>query len=270
VDKAGTGTVPAFETDSAYRCGMVLHQYFGAKENVSYTRMDNPLKGQNLDGATVSLWVKRLDSNVWDALWSFFSGTSSTDVGERLFLTGNSYLGYNNNAGAWFDINHPNDVTSENIPEGEWTLVTYTFDETGVKLYINGEFKEHEAFNSNSGTAAEAFDYSKVLDWLSSANYFYLGMGSFWGSAPAEFDDILIYNRALTQEDITGLNTMENRDYNFASGHYTPTGIFSLEEEEPAVKKPVDGRIYDLNGRILNATPRKGIYIQDGKKKIAL
>ena len=269
VGRAGTGgTIPTYETDSAYRCGMVLHQYFGAKENVSYTRMDNPLKGQNLDGATVSLWVKRLDDNVWDALWSFFNSTSSTATGERIYLTGNSYLGYNDNAGTWFDINHPNDVTSNNIPEGEWTLVTYVFDETGVKLYINGDVKTHETYNGSA--PVEDFDYSKVLDWLSTADYFYLGMGSFWGSAPAEFDDVLIYNRALTQEDITGLNTMENRDYNFASGQYTPTGIFSLEEEEPAVKKPVDGRIYDLNGRILNATPRKGIYIQDGKKKIAL
>ncbi len=269
VGKAGTGgTIPTFETDSAYRCGMVLHQYFGAQARASYTRMDNPLKGQNLDGATVSLWVKRLDSNVWDALWSFFSGTSSSAEGERLFLTGNSYLGYNNNAGTWFDINHPNDVTSKNIAEGKWTLVTYTFDETGIKLYINGEVKANETY---SGSApVEDFDYSKVLDWLSSADYFYLGMGSFWGSAPAEFDDVLIYNRALTQEDITGLNTMENRDYNFASGQYTPTGIFSLEGEEPAKKRPTDGIIYDLNGRILNAIPRKGIYIQDGKKKIAL
>lgn len=270
VGKASAGgTIPTFNTDSAYRCGMVLHQYFGAQARASYTRMDNPLKGQNIEGATVSLWVKRLDDNVWDAVWSFFSGTSSSDSGERLYLTGNSYLGYNDNDGTWFDINHPNDVTSKNIPVGKWTLVTYVFDETGIKLYINGEYKAHETFSS-SAASAEDFDYSKVLDWMSSAEYFYFGLGSFWGSTPAEFDDLLIYNRALTQEDITGLNIMENRDYNFALGHYTPTGIFLLDEEKSVEKHPVDDRIYDLNGRILNAVPRKGIYIQEGKKKIAL
>ena len=266
-----SGTVPTFETDSAYRIGNVLHQYFGAQVRCSYARMDNPLKGQsNLEGATISLWVKRLDSNVWDALWSVFDGTSSSDSGARLYLTGNSYLGYNSNSGTWFDINHPNDVTSSNIPVGEWTLVTYVFTDSGVTLYINGIAKAAETFAS-SAASAEDFDYSLVLDWLTSANYFYLGMGSFWGSAPAVFDDLLIYNRALTQDDITGLNTMENRNYDFSSGQYTPTGISFLEGSETDNSNGLyDAEIYDLNGRRLNGAPQKGIYIKGGKKKIAL
>ena len=266
---AGTGgTVPVLEEDSAYRCGKVLHQYFGAQQRCSYTRMDNPLKGQDLEGATVSLWVKRLDDNVWDALWSFFNSTSSSATGERLFLTGNSYLGYNNNNGTWLDINHPNSVTSTNIPVNTWTLVTYVFTESGITLYINGEAKANESYAGSAD--ADAFDYSKVLDWMSSANYFYLGMGSFWGSAPAMFDDLLIYNRALTEEDIAGLTIMANRDFNFATGHY-PTVIYDLSEKEtPETPQPASGIIYDLNGRRLNTVPQKGIYIQDGKKKIAL
>ena len=266
---AGTGgTVPTLEEDSAYRCGKVLHQYFGAQQRCSYTRMNNPLKGQNLEGATVSLWVKRLDDNVWDALWSFFNSTSSSATGERLYLTGNSYLGYNNNSGTWFDINHPNSVTSKNIPVNTWTLVTYVFTESGITLYINGEAKANESYAGS--VSADAFDYSKVLDWMSSAKYFDLGLGSFWGSAPAMFDDLLIYNRALTEEDIAGLTIMANRDFNFATGHY-PTIIYDLSEKEmPEMPQPGSGIIYDLNGRRLNAVPQKGIYIQDGKKKIAL
>ena len=105
---------------------------------------------------------------------------------------------------------------------------------------------------------------------MSSANYFCLGMGSFWGSAPAMFDDLLIYNRALTEEDIAGLTIMANRDFNFATGHY-PTVIYDLSEKEtPETPQPASGIIYDLNGRRLNGVPQKGIYIQDGKKKIAL
>ena len=272
VGRSGSaGTIPTFDTDSAYRCGNVLHQYFGAQLRCSYTRMDNPLKGQNLEGATISLWVKRLDSNVWDALWSFFSGTSSSAKGKRLYLTGNTYLGFNNNDNdaTWFDFNHPNDVTSENIPVGEWTLVTYVITDAGVTLYINGEARAYESY-SGSTDSAEDFDYSVVLDWLSNAEYFYLGLGSFWGSAPAEFDDLLIYNRALSDEDITGLNTMANRDYNFASGSYTGiNALFATPVEEDNVATAKKG-IYDLNGRRLNAVPAKGIYIQDGKKKIAL
>ena len=161
-----------------------------------------------------------------------FGSTTSSATGERLYLTGNTYLGYNNNNGTWFDINHPNSVTSTNIPANTWTLVTYVFTESGITLYINGEAKANESYAGSAD--ADAFDYSKVLDWMSSANYFYLGMGSFGGSAPAMFDDLLIYNRALTEEDIAGLTVMANRDFNFATGHY-PTVIYDLSELRPVL-----------------------------------
>ena len=65
-----------------------LRETIAEEEEVAMRTQENEqrktLKGQNLEGATVSLWVKRLDSNVWDALWSFFNGTTSSATGERL------------------------------------------------------------------------------------------------------------------------------------------------------------------------------------------
>lgn len=258
--KAGTGTEPILETHPA-RTGMVLHQYFGAQANVSYTRMDNPLKGQsNLSGATISMWVKRDDTNVWDAVWSFFDSTIPSLAGERFFVTGNAYIGYNNNAGSWFDINHPNNATTNFLPVNRWVRLTLTIAEDGVNVYIDGEKKKQMAFNSGN------LDYAKTIAFLAKARYFCLGMGSFWGSLPAQIDDVLIYNRVLSSEDIAGLSIMQNRNYDFATGQYM-TGIEETEADIISDKEHGGNLIYDLSGRRIS-TPQKGLYIHNGKKII--
>ena len=71
---------PTLEEDYS-RFGSYIHQTFGAQGANSYARMDNPLFGNaDMDGFTVSMWVKRTDDNVWDALWSFFGSTSQSTM----------------------------------------------------------------------------------------------------------------------------------------------------------------------------------------------
>ena len=116
----GGNSKPSLEQDSL-RTGNVVHQYFGASGNCSYVRLPNPLKGKDLEGMTVSLWIKRTDDIPWDAIWSFYNPAANS----RLYLTGNSYIGFNNGSD-WFDINHPGTVISDNIPVGQWCHVTLT------------------------------------------------------------------------------------------------------------------------------------------------
>lgn len=264
---------PTLEED-VDRFGNVVHQYFGAQQYNSYTRMPNPLKGlANLDGFTVSLWVKRLSDNRWDALWSFFNQTSSSAAGPRLFLTGNSYIGFNNNAGHWFDVNfpmengdHPTGTYKEvdAMGENEWHLVTFTYStENGYKLYL-----DRTAYTSSNMVYAgsegkDSFDRSLVLNFVTSAAYFYLGLGSFWGSADACFDDLLIYNRELSSTDVRALSTVLNRVNSFDDG--TIVGIESIEVPQSAEASSSPRGIYDLQGRKV-AAPGKGLYIVNGKK----
>lgn len=264
--RSGTaGTAPTLGSDYE-RFGNVVHQYFGAQGTNSYSRMPNPLAGnENLEGFSVSLWVKRNDSNQYDALWSFFNGISSSAKGARLFLTGNSYIGFNDDAGNWFDVNHPDTKTVNSIKVGEWHLVTFTYSkENGYMLYVDGSkyFSINLMYKGSAATAAD-FDKDLVLNFVKSAEYFYLGLGSFWGSADCYFDDLMIYNRELTSEDVKGLSILLNQVNQFDD----PTAIESVtidaaDEAIPASKRG----IYDLQGRKV-ANPSKGLYIINGKKQ---
>ena len=260
-----TGIVPTLENDWA-RFGSVVHQNFGDKGSNSFSRMPNPLQGQtDLQGFTVSLWVKRADNNLYDTLWGFFSGTSPSAAGARLYLTGNSYVGFNDNADNWFDVNHPDTKKVSRITVGEWHLVTFTYSkENGYMLYLDGTKYTTTNLAYTGSVAAADFPRDLVLDHVATARYFYLGLGSFWGSADAYFDDLMIYNRELTADDVKGLSTMLNRVNAFNDG--TAVGIDAvIADDQPASAPAVQQGIFDLHGRRV-AVPGKGIYIVNGKK----
>lgn len=261
---SGSGTNPTLAEDWD-RFGKVVHQYFGANGANSYCRLRNPLLEKELDGFTVSLWVKRTDNNSWDALLSFFSGLTAGASGPRLYLTGNSYIGFNNDAGSWFDVNHPDKKTTTYIGVGEWHLVTFTMSKaSGYNLYVDGVRKVYKSSTTSSfdGSATkDAFDYGLVLDFVKSAKYLYLGLGSFWGSADAYFDDLMIYDRELTSDDVKGLNIALNQVNDFSPTD--PVGIDDINVTESTTSSSVG--IYDLYGRKVTA-PTKGIYIVNGKK----
>jgi len=261
-----TGTKPVLTTDYD-RFGQVVHQYQGDNGANSYSRMPNPLKGQSdIEGFTVSMWVKRTDSNLTDAIWGFFNSTSSAATGARLFLTGNSYLGFNDNNGTWFDINHPDNGTYSDIAVGEWALVTITVGATnGVRIYVNGANKAaHSVASSDGTTKVKELPVNDVIEKVAAMRYFYLGLGGFGGSADCYIDDVLIYNRELTATDVRALNTMSNRVADFTIGE-GGTGIENLWLNTESKSKSLG--VYDLSGRkVQNANLKSGLYIVNGKK----
>jgi len=258
---ATTGTKPTLVDDYA-RFGKVLHQSFGAQGSNGYTRMTNPLyEAADLKGMTISMWVKRSDLNQWDALWGFFGSLSATAKGSRFFLTGNSYVCFNDNDGTWFDINHPdNDANDVNIPVGKWALVTVTVGESnGVRIYVNGTNKTPKSVAASNGkTKVKEIPYADLLKNITSLKYLYLGSGSFWGSADCYIDELMVYNRELSNSDVSALKTMNNRVHDFTIGE-GGTGIENIENEQ-AEMQHVSG-IYDLSGRRINTTSRQGINI---------
>lgn len=265
--RSGSGVKATLEEDYS-RFGKVVHQNFGAIGNNSFCRIQNPLLDKKLDGFTVSLWVKRTDLNEWDALWGFFDALNPKTESPRLFLTGNTYLGFNDNAGSWFDINHPDKKSqSTTIKVGEWSLVTFTLSkENGYTLYVDGSRKAYLSSSATSYAGSvddkKAFDYGHAIDVVTSLKYFYLGMGSFWGSADASFDDLMIYDRELSDVDVKGLNTLLNRVNDFSP---EATVIEGVRTEAPDASNTCASGTYDLYGRKV-AVPSRGIYIQNGKK----
>ena len=52
-------------------------------------------------------------------------------------------------------------------------------------------------------------NHAAVLNHISNSDHLYLGYGSFWGSTPAMFDDLLVWNRALSDYDVMRLYLAE-------------------------------------------------------------
>ena len=273
--KSGSGKAPVLEEDYD-RIGQFAHQYFGANGQNSYCRMANPLcdesQQSNAEGFTVSAWMKRSDNNAWDALWSFFdSSVANSTASPRLYLTGNSYMGYNDAAGNWFDLNHPDKDSYTNIPVGEWALVTVTVGpNNGIRIYVNGTnkaFKTIDGSYAMSGTTMtnkiKSLPYDEIVKKVYSLKYFYLGLGSFWGSADACFDDVLIYNRELSATDVSALKMLSNRVYDFSQ----PGGETQIADIIESANLQ-DNRYYDLSGRRIAIPTTKGIYIKNGRKVI--
>ena len=218
----GTTAAPTLEDSDPMRTRNVVHLNFGGNGKESYVKMPNPLKGDSLaEGATLSFWVYRTDNNLWDALYAF------TDGNARLYMTGNTYTGFNDNTGHWLDINHPTTRETTNITVGQWHLVTIVFSRKvtstggGITVYVDASSVKNDKYNGEmDGTAITtraSFDYNRIVDHLSTSSDLYLGCGSFWGSPDALFDDVIVYNRPLTLTQIMALRQMENRVFDFRS-----------------------------------------------------
>lgn len=268
-DRISSGKVATQEEHPA-RFGQVAHVFGGTNKAMSFVRFDNPLAGRtNLEGFTVSAWVQRVNDSLSDGLWSFTDLQGQlTTVSQRFFLTGNAYVGFNDGE-QWFDINHPETIQPGYIPVGEWALVTITCSaEEGIAVYVDGIKKAHRAFASSAGegktvtASAQLFDYQTLVDFIATAPYMQLGAGTFGGSAEALFDDLMVYDRALTSSDVRALNSLLNRVNDF-----TPNGAVSVADLYEQRVSPASTSVFDLSGRRLPAAPlHRGLYIIGGRK----
>jgi len=252
------------------RSGKVVHTSAGALQSESYVQFKNPFYERDLEeGFTVAFWAKLSEQNFTDALFAI------SQQNRRLFITGNTYIGFNDNQGNWIDINNPdNSKPSYNIPTyglkaGEWTFVTLTLSrDGGFTLYTNGAKRRFTKFEAWEGetqvTRLTAYNYNLVFDHVKSCRYLYFGKGSFGGSADACYDDLLIYDRVLTSDEVAALRKVANSVFDFAE---VATDIQEVNSEKLKVK--AGDAVYDLQGRRVATDLQsvgRGIYIYQGKK----
>lgn len=263
--RAGTNSKPKLEEDGI-RNGKFVHLLFGANGNESYVSIANPLYEKDIEeGVTLTFWVKRTDNNAWDALFGFYNKTQ----GSRLYMSGGGYIGYNNNAGDWIDINHPSTFTDVPIGVGRWHLVTVTISKkstSGITLYVDGSKVSECTYDGMLGgtaiTKGPAFDYTTILDHITNCSKLTLGYGSFWGSPDVCVDDLMVHDRVLSRQEMSALKQMMSRVYDLGA-------TVDIEEVyNDNLPTPMsDGYLYDLSGRRVDH-PTQGIYIRNGKKVI--
>ncbi len=263
LSKSG-GTKPVLLSDHE-RNGQFVHQYEGTYAKSSYVQVANPFyQGSIGDGITLSFWLKRNTDDLVNDIFSFYNYNPV----KRFFMTGNSYFGYADNAGNWFDINNPESrKLSSQIPVGAWNHVVVTISRAdGIKLYVNRSNKTSMSYTGElDGVTVNSkakCDFNLILDHIPNCRYFYFGYDTKIGSADICVDDLMIYDRILSYEDVSALYTMETRVFDFsqlALGIDTPSADGSKHQS--------NGKTYNLQGQQVT-TPAKGIYIKDGKKYV--
>jgi beta-xylosidase len=258
-----SGTAPTF-ADSVRGESTVLHQYFGypSATSSSYVSFPNALQGTDVatQGATVSLFVNRIDANQWDAIWACVDTDNSDGVEGRLYMTANTYLGFNG-TGGWFDANYPTTALND-LETAMWHLLTLTCTSDGWTLYLDGQARYTESSNRSFNKSDDFSDYGSVLRLLASAAQFYLGYGSWWGSAPIYVDDLTLYNRALTAADVQALYEAQLTDTFRPDA--TTSAIETLRPDEAPAPAGRAAQVYDLQGRRV-ARPARGMYIMNGR-----
>ena len=146
-------------------------------------------------------------------------------------------------------------------------MVTITFSRTvnstsgGITIYVNGSKnsdKYKESLNGKEATTKQGFDYNLILDLMASCDELWLGNGSFWGSADARFDDVMVYDRALSYVEVMALQQMTDR----SNINSKTDGI----QEIVTIEKCKNENVYDLQGRRLESPRKGGLYIKNGKK----
>ena len=273
---AGQTQSPTLVAD-ATRYGNVLHQWAGAAKAESFMRITNPLASRTeMEGFTIATWIKPEDADdLWSTLWSITDKQGNlAAVSKRLYLTGNAALYFITSTDT-FAINMPQKKVTGYIPAGTWSHVVVTASVAdGVAIYVNGSRKSHTSFVSTASTsanvtqAAKAFDYNSLIDFVKAAGFIQTGVGGRDGSAAADFDDILIYARALTANDVKALYAATGRRTDF-----TPAGADAIHdvtihntESAPSNGGNADGKYYDLSGRPATANSSHGIKITRGRK----
>ena len=87
-------------------------------------------------------------------------------------MTGNSYFGYIDNDGNWFDINNPDSRNlSSQLSVGSWNHVVVTISRNdGIKLYVNRSNKSTMVYsgemNGEKISTKAKCDFNLILDHI--------------------------------------------------------------------------------------------------------
>ena len=155
-------------------------------------------KGITGDGYTVSMWVNvdSTDPNYFEhsALFEANGGVKYpvTRISANLFSRINAN-------GAFADATEILKPLSANT----WQYVTYTVSSKGIYVYVNG---------NEVSRAEKDLTACFTNDFLSNMSDVMVGSGNIWGDADiasAKFDDVSIYNTALSDQEVEALYNQE-------------------------------------------------------------
>lgn len=151
-------------------------------------------------GYTIGMWVNvdTTDPNYFEHSALFEANGGGQDKYPVTRISGNLFSRINSN-GAWGDATE----ISKPLKANTWQYVTYTVNSEGITVYVDG----NEVGSVKSNLTACFAD-----NFLSNMTDARVGSGNIWGDvdiASAKFDNVSIYNTALTDQQVEALYTEE-------------------------------------------------------------
>jgi len=132
---------------------------------------------------TFSFWMR---PNALQTKTAVGYGTSATDQLWDILLVNNGIIG----------LHHYGNSVTDQFPNttytvGEWQYVVFTYDGTSVRSYINGVYKDTYTVSLNTTDSGSL----KIASGIYSNYHYFNGY----------LDDVRVYNRALSKDEITAL-----------------------------------------------------------------
>lgn len=159
-----------------------------------------PISALNgLSNATFSVWVKIVGDNSWtncslgcaQYLISRDSDLSASNIG---IVWGPSSQKFFGRFGTNSNLNQQvSTISTHPVPQENWTHIVFVKTSSSLEIYVNGVLSNTVNVSNTFGTSDGALYFGKLP--VSGFDYFLNGL----------LDDIGIWNRALTQEEITNL-----------------------------------------------------------------
>lgn len=173
----GTVTGATLTTDRKGNANSAYHfntnQYINTGANIP-TAINSTAK------LTISAWVKTSSSSDFHSIIVSRNGTGNI-IG--LSIPNQFYAQLANNSGNWYYT-----VSPSSYNNGSWHHIVMTYNGSVLSLYIDGNLIASNTFNIN----------------LIVSQSFYIGYDTAFGRyMVGDIDDIRIYNRALTQSEVT-------------------------------------------------------------------
>lgn len=166
----------------------------GAYNFTSGSYIEHPTSGINSEAGTVSGWVKPNATNSWGFWSTHAGGTNYPDWIAMFSYTGGGTFYFRMGNGSVCCNNDLTFSTSAQIPAGQWSYLTFTWDSTAMRIYVNGA---QIAQRLNPATQS-------IVDPVARIGYAH--------NIPMNgvIDNLRIYNRALTAAEVQALYEDQN------------------------------------------------------------
>lgn len=178
-----------------------------ANGNMAAYSVSNPLKGKVGEGFSVVINVAITGAfiNQYESMFGFTATQDPTLCDAKFFCVGGSGVGFHLNrngetgsTSAYYDIVPDRVLNMQNLSQ-----YILTADGDAIKIYLNGILQETYTYTDGD---RGAYSYDTV-GFINTAEYFHLGCAdNYWGQADMNVKNVALYAKALTAEEIAGVN----------------------------------------------------------------